>query len=384
MYITTGSIEHLVGWFRDDIYSRYLLLFVAGDVSGRQFFSSLYDHKETIDFISGKEIAVFLFIGSDDSALELPSSEGTRLFLPGQRLDTPTQAKYQHRNPDLYRYDLQATNIHISEIDSTNIKDKLVNSSITFSHEIAEYFDLNVNDVPAIVLLYKSYPDPLIIKTRGQADAETVVKFLKDVRGLEIPHVDYPRKEKKNAKARLRDARLHLDRATRRLDLAIEKWKTHLEDRDVPRDILDQILTRDVAGEVWVISGMNGSKNIPSLAHSYSEVFEIAISKDEFRESCRLVKKKFDLHRSHQVTVQKMDNLVQDYEELAIGLEQKLIRLESLHDDIERLGKKYERSFHLKDAFDRIVGFINAVTGISKRAKELTDAQKNIMNLLGE
>lgn len=94
MYITTGSIEQLVTWF-DELSSyrsaNILCLIVGGDTGDAKFFKEIYEHKETLDTISGKDVSIFLFAKENNKYREyeqevslVPIGQGSFMAFPIQ------------------------------------------------------------------------------------------------------------------------------------------------------------------------------------------------------------------------------------------------------------------------------------------------------------
>lgn len=101
MYIGKGSIENVLEWFqRPETTERLLCLFVAGELTDPTFFGELVDNKETIDVLSGSEIAIFLFTRNNEQPLEFLSQGGNRHYVCGQYIGS---GSLRHK--------------HISEID---------------------------------------------------------------------------------------------------------------------------------------------------------------------------------------------------------------------------------------------------------------------------
>jgi hypothetical protein len=375
MFIAKGNIENLLQWFRDGPLSRYLLLFVGGHVRDSDFFTALFEKKETIDLVSGMEVAVFLFANSIETALELHPQEGNIRFVPGSRIDKPPLNRYS-RAP-------QIQTVHISEVNSS-IKNEVVQSSLTFGHHVAEHFDLGPSDTPALILLSKWHAEPLVIRTRGQADVETVLSFLRDIRSIRLPFAEKPRKQKKEAKERLRAAIAHLEQSGRRLDLAIESWKERLFTLGMPRPVLDELLARETGSEVWQRNGANGANCLPAIAKEYETILHQALESDEFKSVCQLVQRKAKLHGSHMETVRKAQNRVTHYEKLVVDAEGKLKELEVIRQDVDKLARQYQRKLHWKNTLDTISSFLNSILGLSKKAKEIGEAKDEIMKLLGK
>src|SRR5258708_31156831 len=84
MFISSGSLEDIVSWFRNGPF-RYLLLFAGGGEQSAKFIGSVFDEKETIDLVSSEDIAVFLFYRDSKVAIELKGAgEGHLILLPGE------------------------------------------------------------------------------------------------------------------------------------------------------------------------------------------------------------------------------------------------------------------------------------------------------------
>ena len=87
MYISDGSLTSLLSWFERPVrqgYSglyrvhsfRFLCLLVAGHLNDSKFFQDVFDHQETLDVISGTEVAVFLFAKNLGSMFQIADGKG--------------------------------------------------------------------------------------------------------------------------------------------------------------------------------------------------------------------------------------------------------------------------------------------------------------------
>ena len=319
-----------------------------------------------------EEIAVFMCVDHDTATLGLQHSEGQTLLLPGIRLHGSPLGKGPI-GPDFFN--VRVTDLPPDTPDKS-IKKKVVTTSTSFSHQITEYFDLRHTDIPALVLLCKDCAAPLVIRTCDEANIQSLLALLKDIHSIELPHKNEPLLKKKNAKARMRDAELHLSRAETELNLAIDSLKRSAVTRDIPGQVLDEILTRNTADKVKYICGVHGKDAMPAIAQPHYKVFLSAISDPEFSEACKLLEQSHYKLCSLESDYKRAAKLVSLYENKVKEIEEKLITMNAVHLDIEKLCKKYERIFQFRAAFDKILGFVNAVIGTGKRAKELADTRE--------
>ncbi len=380
MFVTNGSLEDILNWFHKGPF-RYLLLFAAGDAKSASFIASMFDHKETIDVVSSEEVAVFLFYKDQTVAVELPIGEGTFAYIPGERLGPARAPRYW-----LGQLSLQPKTVRVTEIFDRDVKNRVVESSISFTHQIVEHFGLDSDDVPSLILLHYGHPDPLIVRTRGQEDIEAVIQFLKELRKIRPPGIEMPRKKKRHLRSRLRKANIHLEQARTQLGHALAAWREYLSARGVCERTLQPIVdTADGAAEVLWLSEPKEAGAMPEALRPAYPLFEAAWRDKHFESICRVIKTGLDRYRAICRSTKELERQLDHYTRLATGLEPALTGpTKKFEEQTKTLAEKYERKLRLKHAAAKVLAFVQSVTGVGKHAKELADITSQFRKLLSE
>ena len=132
--------------------------------------------KKALDIVSGRDVAIFLFANQKDDLIGVKDEMGKALVIPGVEISARTDEKI--------------IKVHISQVKQES-QENIVRASQTIAHEISRHFNLGIEHIPCILLLSKDEDEPLIIRTRGQADVRLFYKFIRSLRKLteSLPNV---------------------------------------------------------------------------------------------------------------------------------------------------------------------------------------------------
>jgi hypothetical protein len=174
MFITNGNIESVIQWFnKKDNHYKYLCLLVAGHFNDKKFFTSVFEHKEILDIITGGSLAILLFHDnqSDTLTFSVDANNSDGRVVPGKLI-----------LPSTY----ESTGFYIesvTEIDDEKLKNSVIKASQTISKGIINHFNLGIDDIPCILLVDKNHPEePTVIPTRGEVDIKNLYEFFKELR----------------------------------------------------------------------------------------------------------------------------------------------------------------------------------------------------------
>src|SRR5262249_17681053 len=174
MYVGEGDAEDIIEWFKGNSLAEWLGFFVAGDRQYNRLLNDVLAHGAVFDVVSGSHIDLFLFGG------------GQRINIVGAARDVRVDATPL---TELRQDEDRWPNIkHIGEINSSAIRVKqMTKASTEATHGIAEILGLEVDDLPSLVLIRKNFDfntkEPkLVLRTRGQADAEFLIEFIRSMR----------------------------------------------------------------------------------------------------------------------------------------------------------------------------------------------------------
>src|SRR5262245_1179578 len=175
MYVGEGDAEDIIEWFKSNSLAKWLGFFVAGDRQYDRLLNDVLAHGDVFDVVSGSHIDLFLFGG------------GQRINIVGAGRDVRVDA-----TPLTELREVEAgwgpEIRHIGEINRSAVCVKQITKASTeATHGIAEILGLEVDDLPSLVLIRKDFDfstkEPkLVLRTRGQADAEFLIAFIRSMR----------------------------------------------------------------------------------------------------------------------------------------------------------------------------------------------------------
>lgn len=372
MIINVGKLEDLVKWFYEKSDFTYLLLFVAGQENDDAFFSSLFDKKETIDLVSGQNIAVFLHLNSNESVLEVREKSYVSNIFPGQILTSIKQSN------ELNKF---AQHIHISDSRVKNLRSEIVKSSITFTNQIKDYFQLKDDEAPAVILLYKKSPEPVIIKTEGNEDVNMLLNLLKKIKLIEIPQIKNSQKLKKEAKDKLREAQYNSIMKKKELINAIETWKDFLIQLKVPVEVLESILNFENSDK---FSSKMGTEGI--LYNLYEEKFQITFKQawenEDFRNLCQALVKKRNIYQYTTNHEKNAENYISEIEKKIQRVDEKIEEIEAIKKQIEKMANSFSNRVRIISSIQGFTRFLLLVLSIAKTTNEFLDMKNQLKNSL--
>jgi hypothetical protein len=371
MYITSTRLSEILNWFQSSARFQFLLLFAAGDSRTATFIGSLFDQKETVDVVSSSQVAVFLFAPQIDSAISFELGSGHFAFAQGMRLDIEPAV------PKRWQAQLPPKTISIRSFTDSGYREQVVRASVSATHELTAELGLGPKDVPAWVLFHRGYPEPLVVRTKGQEDIGQLIEFLKDLRQTEFRHIKAPRAAATSRRQRLIQARLHVEDAARRLDQGLDHWRKQVSLSPLDETIRPAEVTRENAIDVlkWPLGNALSSRG-PTPEEPISEI-QPRMTDSDVREIVR----QWQRYQSAKKSVGSLQSEINEYV-TAIDVAPSVVS----HNDreIERLVMKYQALFQLQMAGAKLAAFIRVITGVGKQAKEMGDVIGKLRKALGD
>ena len=177
MYVGEGSVTDLIDWFRQSSDARFLGLFAAGDATFDKFLDDVIKQSETIDVILGSQIDLFLVGGNQTITVADPGKELTIKA-------SPLTAIRQHVNEGFRPQITHPQITHVSQINlqAPQVKKKIKKATTLSTHEFSKLLDLEVDDLPGLVLIGSHLSENFVLKIRGATDAEFIIEFFRSVR----------------------------------------------------------------------------------------------------------------------------------------------------------------------------------------------------------
>jgi hypothetical protein len=173
MWVGKGDAEDVIKWFRANSRAEWLGFFVAGDQRYNQLLNKVLAQGDIFDVNSGGYIDLFLF----------GTGQTVRVFGEGRdaEVDAVSLTKLEQRDrwPEI---------LHIGDVNRSAVGVKqITKASIDATHRIVEILGLHVDDLPSLALVRKDFDfatkEPkLILRTRGQADVDFLIEFIRSMR----------------------------------------------------------------------------------------------------------------------------------------------------------------------------------------------------------
>jgi len=230
-------------------------------------------------------------------------------------------------------------------------------------------------------LVGRSDPEPYVIRTAGVANVEAVLSLLRDVQKISVPHVSLPRSQKKDASHRLHGARELFQKTQRRLELAVDAWKTVLVERGIPREILDMVIQSDEPKDFYAISHL---QQIPATVLPYERQLREAVESPEYLQAAALVEKKLRYRDSARATCGRAEKRLRKYEGLLNDADAALSSIEYVRRDLQSIANCYERLFAMKNGATRLVDFLRRMIGLQQQTQQLENTREEIVKLMGD
>ena len=173
MRVGVGDVGDVIEWFKAESTAEWLGFFVAGDQKYNQLLNNVLARGDIYDVISGSEIDLFLF------------GTGSKVTLRGEGVQLEIDATHLNNRRNLYN---GLTVVGVGDVSRSAASTKMITkASVVASHRIAEILGLKVDDLPSLAFIrkdfdYKTKGPKLILPTRGQADAEFLIEFIRSMR----------------------------------------------------------------------------------------------------------------------------------------------------------------------------------------------------------
>jgi len=372
MYVTVAGIEALMEWFNapENRYE-FLCLLVSRDYKSKQLFSDLLNNWYSVDAATQEAIAVFLFADRDMGMVAKPLQRGMFGAIPG--LVIPEGAAYR--------------GLHVLERDlfvplSQTEREVFAAKSQSMSSEIFEYFELKQDVLPAILIVGRDDPEPLVLPTHGVAEISDVIDLLERLKplaqllsevGSSAPVVEA------NAHAIEHEIQ-RVQNEIQALDTEIAPLRrnavTTLVRHGAKQESAEQAMDPAYAVNVFDALGQNPRKR--AVNPEIAEPAVVAMRVNEFkaevralqRASRRLASKEKELSRLH---VQATTILAE-----AVGLERRLNHETTLAEEVygvvenveHRLKRRATLEF-LNRTLDRVAAFADRLTKIASLVRPM-------------
>jgi len=373
MYITSGNVDTLINWFNHSA-NRYnfLCLLVAGHLNDEKFFSDVFDKKETIDVVSGREIAVFLFSNALDTISLFEVEEGHTEILPGRLYGI-------RRDYHLERYLKRVTEITPSVLKNYPIKESAIKTSQTISSEICSKYNLDLDDIPCLLFLAKEETEPFIIRTKGEIDIENFFQIIKDVRKLSQT---LPNNYELDDSIKLAETIVSIEQKSTQkawvseveytLNESLNEVRNVLQRYTIPIEACEILVNQQTARNLWSILGQVPTIQAHPLAIQYADKIKLALAESDLK---RLARKAVKNSKELRITLNYRSSVLNRLKKL-------FLQLHTAEEEMNLLCQKHERKLALKAKYRPIKQFVNTVLGITAKTKEILSFEESIRKII--
>lgn len=179
MRVGVGDAGDVIDWFKANSRAEWLGFFVAGDQKYNRLLNEVLAQGDVFDVISGYDIDLLLFGTGGKIGL---LGEGTDISVDA----TPLTELKQGYAP------IKISNINEINRSAVGVK-QITKASVAASHRIVELLGLGVDDLPSLAFIRKDFDrrekgPKLVLPTRGQADAEFLIEFVRSMRRVLEKH----------------------------------------------------------------------------------------------------------------------------------------------------------------------------------------------------
>lgn len=338
MYITSAGLPKILDWFESSRF-QYLLMFVAGDYRSVDFIGSVFEQKETIDLVSSRHTAVFLFAPNVKTAIKFDIGPGSGAYVQGQRLDKPKNVFSNQRLP--------AETVSISGFDN-NYRGEVERASITACHDIIDEFGLSHKDIPSWILFHRSSSEPIVVKTDGNDDIQLLISFLRDLWGIDIDVIKAPDDKAPLKRKKLVRAKQHTKDAKLKLDAALESWPE--------------------------------SKKLLSIQAMY-EYIDGLLDNSRGQSIPREIAVQWHKYKSALNTVSDLEH---EFDRYLVASKMAPSILEENERKVKILAKKYRTRFKLRTIGAKLSVFVRTITGVEKQAREMGGIVSRLKEVVGD
>jgi hypothetical protein len=364
MYVGEGDAKDVIEWFKHNSYAGLAGFFVAGDQQYNKLINDVLANGAVFDIISGSGVDLFLFEGGQKINFQ---GGGRDVMVKVDALTALSQ------NEDHYWPVIE----HIGEINKSAASVKrIIKASTLATHRLVEILGLDVDDLPSLTLIgrdfdFETKEPKLVLRTRGHADAEFLIEFLRSIRGInersrkaammQIPTEGSIRRDEalltkiRVEKDALTKFESRIERHARRLcellksaGLAIAAEPVGTAIRSAPSSIEG---LRSAAAE-------QGVKEADLLA---------ALKKSETAETLQWLEKARVAAKNAETRMKHYYSSLPSVE----GLNEYLLLHESNFAELEALVGQFERKITFKIAVERITQFLKMSTGVLAKTKRL-------------
>jgi hypothetical protein len=350
-----GTPTDIFSWFQESSRAHWLGFFLAGDDQYNKLMNGVLDNADLINTISGYHIDLFVF------------NTGQQIQLKGSGHDIQVNATPLtplHQDYEYLPADFRERHLLVSGIDDVNLtaakKRSMIKMSGRATNDLMEFLGLGIDDIPSLVLIHKSFDyvdrqPVLVLRTRGQADADFLIEFLRAVRRLSETH---------------RKAAAHLEKISNNRDVdAI--FDTELDNTQLVR----HRIKRQVAFLIKAVGEhgfeANADKIIGDIltASNPQEGIEHALS------SCGITSDKLTQLVNADPKIQNVCSEIaksrQRLDFVLAASEQYAKQIESGLAEFEALIAEFDRKISFQIEVNRVLSFLKFSTVALKKAKQL-------------
>lgn len=345
MLVGEGDPVHIIDWFKTNSRANWLGFFLNGDVKYNHLLNEVLKHGDIFDNISGFHIDLFLF------------GVGTKIGLTGEGMDvklpiTPLTSISQGSYP------IKVSNIHDVNRSVVGVK-QIIKANSAETNGISDTLGLGVDDLASLVLIGKDFDyttkEPkLILRTRGHADAEFLVEFIRSLR----------RVLEKQEKVRSLLNNVDPSRSNRSLSVDIDRLQGLLSDAERQTAFLSEKL-RSSGLDLGHTSLLKIVLNPQSLEYGLkSAAAEKGIDTVEVERILQTVPAVANVYKQLSKT-ERTIKLV------TYKLESYVNQSESVFSDLERVVSDFDKRISFRIAIEKVRQVFSISTTILTKAKKL-------------
>jgi hypothetical protein len=364
MYVGEGSVRDIIDWFRRNSRATLLGFFVAGDKQFDKFLDDVVRSGQVMDLVLGSKIDLFLFGGNEKLTISDYSKEVTVNAVPLKQLEQVSDEKGDAGLPVIH---------HISQINKSlaNTRKKIIQATALATHDIADLLKLSADDLPSLILMGRGKDQRLILRTRGHADAEFVIEFLRALRKVlesmdEIKSTRISVGEGTILRAETALSQIQLERSV------VEKRNDRLERISI--EFLESLANADLTPDdrlAKIIRVTDGGDLAPKLVEAcdaeYRPKLEEYLKRPDAIDLIRKAQKAGNARRIAQKRIHQYEALLPPTDEL----EKYILLQESVFAELEAVRQKFDRKLSYQIGQARVLAFVGASTQVLTKAKKL-------------